>query len=99
MTLLLYSRADTWLTQSEKREVDRPLRSFAHLVVLSVKGVGYALGALLPKRKIPAPARVSAAGSAVAMLAVFLAGACGVLHAEKTVVSHPYCCSGEYRPG
>ena len=82
MTLLLYSRADTWLTQSDKREVDRPLRSFAHLVALSVKGVGYALGTLVPKKKLPAREAVSAAGSAVAMLALFFAGACGVLHGE-----------------
>ena len=82
MTLLLYSRADAWLTQSEKREVDRPFRSFAHLMALSVKGVGYALGTLVPKRKLPAPATVSAAGSAAAMLALFFAGASGILHGE-----------------
>ncbi len=84
MTLILYSRADTWLTQSEKREVDRPLRSFGHLMLLSVKGVGYALGTLVPKRKLPAPATVRAAGSAVAMLALFFAAASGVLHGETT---------------
>jgi cellulose synthase (UDP-forming) len=75
MTLILYSRADTWLAQSELREVDRPLRSFAYLMALSVKGVGYALGTLIPKRKFPEPARVSPAGSAVAMLALLFAGA------------------------
>ena len=90
MTLILYSRADTWLAQSEKREVDRPLRSFLHLVALSAKGVGYALGTLLPKRKSPAAPAVSQTGSAVAMLALLIAGASGVLHAEATVpVSHP----------
>ena len=87
MTLILYSRADTWLTQSEKREVDRPLRSFGHLVALSVKGVGYALGTMLPRKKISAPAAVSQAGSAVAMLALFLAGASGTLHAEASPLS------------
>src|SRR3984885_6711994 len=89
MTLILYSRANTWLTQNEKREVDRPLHSFARLMVLSVKGVGYALGVLVPKKKIPEAPRVSAAGSAVAMLAVLIAGACGTLHAENAVASHP----------
>jgi cellulose synthase (UDP-forming) len=87
MTLILYSRADTWLTQSEKREVDRPLRSFGHLVALSIKGVGYALGTMLPKKKFPAPATVSHAGSAVAMLALCLAGASGVLRAETAAGS------------
>ena len=84
MTLILYSRADTWLTQSAKREVDRPLHSFARLMALSVKGVGYALGTLIPKRrKASAPARVSAAGSAVAMLALLIAGAPRLLHAAN----------------
>jgi len=96
MTLILYSRADTWLAQSELREVDRPLRSFAHLVALSVKGVGYALGTLLPKKKLQQPAAVASAGSAVAMLALFLAGAQIFARAESTaaasqpaVVTHP----------
>ena len=89
MTLILYSRANTWLTQNEKREVDRPLRSFAHLVVLSVKGVGYALGVLVPKKKVPEAPRVSAAGSAVAMLAILIAGACGALHAQTAIAPHP----------
>jgi cellulose synthase (UDP-forming) len=75
MTLILYSRADTWLARSELREADRPLHSFANLVALSVKGVGYALGTLVPKKKIQTPATVGAAGSAVAMLALFFAGA------------------------
>jgi cellulose synthase (UDP-forming) len=87
MTLILYSRADTWLTQSEKREVDRPLRSFGHLVALSVKGVSYALGTMLPKKRIPAPATVSQAGSAVAMLALFMATASGLLGAETLPLS------------
>ena len=90
MTLLLYSRADTWLTQSEKREVDRPLRSFAHLVALSVKGVGYALGTLVPKRKLPGAGNgFRQPGSAVAMLALFFAGASGILHGETTSALHP----------
>src|SRR5271154_401715 len=42
LTLVLYSRADTWLSRSERRENDRPLLSFARLVRLSVRGVGYA---------------------------------------------------------
>ena len=86
MTLILYSRADTWLATSEKREVDRPLRSFARLVTLSIKGVGYALGTLIPKRTKQEPVRVSAAGSAAAMLALFFAGAAGLLHAQANTV-------------
>ena len=87
MTLILYSRADTWLAQGEKREIDRPFHSFLYLVALSVKGVGYALGTLLPKKGSPAPAAAARAGSAVAMLALLVAGAPGLLHAETARVS------------
>jgi cellulose synthase (UDP-forming) len=84
MTLVLYSRADTWLAQSELREVDRPLRGFLHLGALSVKGVGYALGTLLPKKKLREPVGTARAGSAIAMLAVLLGGASLSLRAATT---------------
>ncbi len=85
MTLILYSRADNWLAQSNQRTADRPLHTFANLVRHSMTGVGYALGTLVPKRKASAPARVSAAGSAIAMLALLIAGASPVLHAATAV--------------
>jgi cellulose synthase (UDP-forming) len=75
LTLVLYSRADSWLSRSERREADKPWRSFLRLVRLSVKGVGHALGVLIPKRKeaaLPAPVRT---GAAVLVLAMLLAGA------------------------
>jgi cellulose synthase (UDP-forming) len=84
MTLILYSRADTWLAQSELRQTDRPLRSFGYLMALSVKGVGYALGTLLPKKKPREAAGVGAAGSAVAVLALLFAAAHMNARAEAT---------------
>jgi cellulose synthase (UDP-forming) len=96
MTLILYSRADTWLAQSELREVDRPLRSFANLMALSVKGVGYALGTLLPKKKVQEPARVASAGSAVAMLALLFAGAHLCARAEAHPTPAPQASEGSF---
>ena len=84
MTLVLYSRADTWLSRSERRQKDRPLHSFARLVQLSVRGVGYAMLALVPKRKksdkVAAAARAQTAGIIIALL---LAGGALSLHAQK----------------
>jgi len=83
LTLVLYSRADSWLSRSERREADKPWRSFARLVRLSIKGVWHALGVLVPKRKeaeLPVPVR---AGTALLILAMVLAGACAPLHAQK----------------
>jgi len=83
LTLVLYSRADSWLSRSERREADKPWRSFARLVRLSIKGVGHALGVLIPKRKetaLPAPAH---AGTTVLIFALILGGAFASLSAQK----------------
>jgi cellulose synthase (UDP-forming) len=74
LTLVLYSGADAWLARSERREPDQPLRSFARLMRLSVKGVGYALGTLIPRRKVAALAPASARTAAL-ILAILLLGA------------------------
>ena len=38
LTMVLYSRADTWLGWDERRESDHPVRSFARIVRLAVRG-------------------------------------------------------------
>jgi cellulose synthase (UDP-forming) len=81
LTLVLYTGADTWLSRGEHREPDQPLRSFARLVRLSVRGVGYALGTLIPKRKAPQMAAAGARTAAI-LIAVFLAGV-SALHGQK----------------
>ncbi len=88
LTLVLYSRADSWLSRSERREADKPWRSFARLVSLSIKGVGHALGVLVPKRKesvLPAAVR---AGTTILVFAMVLSGAWVPSFAQrnKTVV-------------
>jgi cellulose synthase (UDP-forming) len=39
LTMVLYSRADTWLGWDEKREGDHPVRSFARIVRLAARGL------------------------------------------------------------
>ncbi|MCL6463157.1 MAG: UDP-forming cellulose synthase catalytic subunit [Acidobacterium ailaaui] len=74
LTLVLYSGADTWLSRSEQREPDRPMRSFLRLVRLSVKGVALALKAVVPSGR---GARLKAArAEAAILLAAVLAGGC-----------------------
>jgi len=38
LTMVLYSRADTWLGWDERRENDHPVRSFARIVRLALRG-------------------------------------------------------------
>ena len=84
LTLVLYSRADSWLSRSERREADKPFRSFARLVRLSIKGVGYALGTLIPKRKAPELATVARAGTAAVLFVMVLAGSVAPLRAQES---------------
>jgi cellulose synthase (UDP-forming) len=99
LTLVLYSGADTWLSRAEHREPDRPLRSFGRLVRLSVRGVGHALGAIIPKRKSPEMAVARAGAGAAAVLLAVLAGASPVLHAQinsRTASSQPSSAEGSF---
>jgi cellulose synthase (UDP-forming) len=54
LTMVLYSRADTWLGWGESREVDRPLRSMQRILVLSMHGLKQTLFSLTGRRRKPA---------------------------------------------
>ncbi|WP_158748829.1 UDP-forming cellulose synthase catalytic subunit [Acidobacterium sp. S8] len=82
LTLVLYSRADSWLSRSERRVADKPWLSFLQLMRLSVRGVGYALGVLIPKRK-SADAPATASATTAILLLALLAGACVPSLAQK----------------
>ncbi len=47
LTMVLYSRADTWLGWGEAREVDRPLSSMLRILKLSIKGLNQTARGLL----------------------------------------------------
>jgi cellulose synthase (UDP-forming) len=49
LTIALYSRADSWLTEDHPR--DRPLKSLAMIVRLSLRGMRYSFTGFLPSRK------------------------------------------------
>lgn len=49
LTLVLYSRADSWLTEDHPR--DRPLKSLAAIIRLSFRGIRYSFTGFVPNRK------------------------------------------------
>jgi len=63
LTMVLYSRADSWLGWGESRERDRPLRSLARILGLALRGLGQTI---YPRR--PRPPRGRLATSVVPML-------------------------------
>jgi cellulose synthase (UDP-forming) len=71
----LYSRADAWLQNVDKVEVDRPLVSLARVVRLSFYGIYQILRSLLPKDEDkPKPAKAAKEAATVVAL-LLLAGA------------------------
>ena len=53
LTMVLYSRADTWLGWGEAREMDRPMRSFARIFTLSMHGLALTFRSLFWSSKKP----------------------------------------------
>jgi cellulose synthase (UDP-forming) len=86
LTMVLYSRADTWLGWGESREPDHPLRSLAHIFRIAVRGFGQTIRALT-KRK-PARPKVRLVTSVVPIVllaALFAAGTLGAQDVPKPV--------------
>ena len=84
LTMVLYSRADNWIGWGEAREADRPLRSFARICALSVRGIAMTFSAFAPKRsragkKKTAP-ELSSTSAAIVIFLAFVLG--GVSHAR-----------------
>ena len=71
LTRALYSRADAWLTSTESKEVDQPLKSLGRVVVLSFHGFNQVIRSLFPE-KAPVVKRkaLPAATTLVCVLAV-----------------------------
>ena len=51
LTMVLYSRADTWLGWGETRDADKPLTSLARIVNLALHGFGQTLHAMMKQEK------------------------------------------------
>ena len=55
LTMVLYSRADTWLGWGEAREADRPLRSLGLIFQLALQGLSQTFGSFFKAKKTSAP--------------------------------------------
>ncbi len=69
LTMVLYSRADTWLGWGEAREIDQPLRSLGRIFQLSIHGLTQTAKGLMKTKKSPPKGRLA---TTVAPLVLFL---------------------------
>jgi hypothetical protein len=79
LTMILYSRADTWLGPRKARERDHPMRSLGHILRLSLYGLAQTVGSLMgnlcrSNKKTAAKSGMATSVIPVLLLAV-LAGA------------------------
>ncbi|MEI9980077.1 MAG: UDP-forming cellulose synthase catalytic subunit [Edaphobacter sp.] len=70
LTMVLYSRADTWLGWGETREADRPLTSLARIVNLAILGLERTLRATRKQKKSQPKAKFVASIVPVLLLAI-----------------------------
>jgi cellulose synthase (UDP-forming) len=77
LTMVLYSRADTWLGWGEARETDKPLKSFGRILRISMHGLNVtARGLMTPKPKKTPKGRLAATAAPLLLIAM-LAGTYG----------------------
>jgi cellulose synthase (UDP-forming) len=63
LTMVLYSRADTWLGWGESREIDQPMKSLGRILAISMQGLKMTFMSLFFPEKPAAKAKGKAAAS------------------------------------
>ncbi len=75
LTMVLFSRADSWLGWGESREADQPLRSLWHIMQLSMRGLSHTFRGLFPGRRNDSASFGTAGITGVILLLFMLTGA------------------------
>ncbi len=87
LTIVLYSRADSWLGWGESRESDNVLRSMARIFSISMHGLVTTFQSVVtPSKKPKKPVRVPAAAAMLALAALMGFGA-PRMHAQAAINS------------
>ncbi len=76
LTMVLYSRADTWLGWGESRESDHPMRSLGRIFMISMHGLSMTARGLMTTKKKTPKGRLAAKAATVLLIAT-MAGAMG----------------------
>jgi cellulose synthase (UDP-forming) len=91
LTMVLYSRADTWLGWGESREIDQPMKSLGRIFSISMQGLKMTFTSLFLKEKAgqgkhkPKAKGKAAVAARAAHLLMFVMALAGVvsLHAQQ----------------
>ena len=83
LTMVLYSRADTWLGWGEAREADRPLHSLAMIFKLSGRGLSQTFRGMMKTKKSPPKGRLAATAAPMILLALLAGTVCAKSTAQN----------------
>jgi cellulose synthase (UDP-forming) len=72
LTMVLYSRADTWLGWGETREPDKPLVSLGRIIKLAFFGITKALREVMKSKNSPSPRKLATSIVPLLLFAVLL---------------------------
>ena len=75
LTMVLYSRADTWLGWGESRETDRPLTSLGRILKISMHGLSITAKGLMTTKKKAPKGRLAATVAPLLLFALLVGGA------------------------
>jgi cellulose synthase (UDP-forming) len=87
LTMVLYSRADTWLGWGETREPDQPLKSLGRIFRLAINGFRQTIRVMLKRKPAPPRGRLATSIAPGLLLAVLFAA--GTLSAQDAPPANP----------
>jgi cellulose synthase (UDP-forming) len=88
LTMVLYSRADTWLGWGEAREADRPLLSLYRIMELSYRGLIHTFQGLMKTKKTVPKGRLATSVAPLILLALLALIAGGSAHSQGAPAKH-----------
>ena len=74
LTMVLYSRADTWLGWGEAREIDQPMVSLGRILALARHGLAQTAASIFKPKRKPVKGRLATSIAPLILLALFLGG-------------------------
>jgi cellulose synthase (UDP-forming) len=89
LTMVLYSRADTWLGWGESREVDKPLLSLWRILQLSVHGLKQTGRGLMTKNNSAPKAKLATSIAPLLLAAALLPGFHSTAHGQVRAMPAP----------
>ena len=87
LTMVLYSRADTWLGWGEARDADQPIRSLYRIFQLAIFGVKHAVSSAF--RKSPQKSKLATTAPLVLLLLLGLGATSSNASAQRRIMNAP----------